>query len=1059
MADRGILYKLFVDKVLATLLLCIMAFGGAMALGSMLRENNPDLAIPQALVTIEWPGAAAEQIEKQITKPMEDALNGLKGLKKLTSGSQYSYSMIAVEFTADMPVAEAMQQLRAKVDEGKATYPQAVKNPKIEQVSVNDSPVIEYMLYGDLDDYAFSQVVRKIEKRLESLPGVKKVEKGGYRETSVHIRLLPERLKSLQISPLLVQQRIQQANQDMSWGQFDSGEAISQLYLAGRFENIEVLRALPITRHGDNRVVRLEEIALVYKGLDKATTETYFSSEGEAFNKGVSLGVKKRPGVDTISLINLVNEEMAVFQGQSFWPDGLSVAVISDESELINESFNNVFNNIWQAMLAVFVILMVLLSWREALIAGLAIPLTFLAVLAILGMAGYTLNTMVIIGMVLALGMLVDVFILVMEGMHDHLYTKGMKFVDAALATVKTFALPAFSGQLTTILAMAPMMAIGGIDGKFIRLIPVTAVLCLILSYTIAFLICIPLSQWLLKEGKDNGAGTMDRIARQVGDKLRNFLLHRALASRKQALAWVGGAIGLWLVSLMLFSTLPSLLYPKADGRNLAITIELAPDATLEQSREVAKLAGDFLQQQPFFDNVAMYVGQKSPRAIGSLNEQLALNESPNQVGFSALFSPKGERDKLAFEYVPALREGLAEALYDVPGITVLFKPEVGGSSAEDPLQIVLTGPEMGTLVDLANEVEHRLAAIDGVTDVRNNLGAWKSQVRITANAEALSFHGISEDAFGSQLRIATEADEYGKFKIPGVEDDLPIRLSTYWESRQMDIGGPKSVAEISLINIISDDGKVVQVDNLADYEMTSTPPVFTHNKTQRSITVMAKVDGTTVGEVLAKLQPTLEAARGQWPADYGYQFAGEAESAEETYGAAGIVFALAIFMVFAVLTLSLGSFRQPVVILLTIPLALIGTFGGFWALGIPFSFPAMIGLITLVGIVVNNAIVMVDTMNNHVASGTQLVNAAAAGAADRLRPIVGTTVTTMVGLVPLALSDPTWYPLCMAIILGLLASTLVAMIVIPAMYVLVSPNPNKGMALVQPETTKHYGT
>ncbi|MDF2177374.1 efflux RND transporter permease subunit [Aliiglaciecola sp. CAU 1673] len=1032
-------HKFFVNRIISSLALMIMLLGGLMAYQSMLRENYPDLAIPQALVSVEWPGAAAEQIEKEVTKPLEDALNGLNGLKKLQSGSQYSYSLVAVEFEADLDVSEAMARLRAKVDEGKADFPDGVKVPKVEQISVNDTPVLELMLYGPLDDYALSQVTRKIEKRLQSHPGIKKVELGGYRETAVQVRLLPERLKSLGVSPSQVRQRLQEANMDMSWGEYDDGDAVVQLYLAGRFDSIESLRKLPIVRRDDNRVIRLEELAMVYKGLEQALSRTAFSETGSAFESGVSLGIKKRPGVDTIGLIQETKALMAQMQQETFWPQNLKVAVISDESELIQESFDNIFDNIWQAMVAVFLILMVMLTWREALVAGLAIPLTFLATLMVLGLNGYSLNSMIIIGMVMALGLLVDVFILVMEGMHDHLYVKKQAFSEAAINTVKTYALPAMSGQLTTILAMAPMAAIGGIDGKFIRLIPVTVVTCLLFSYVIAFFVCIPLSKWLLADTKAKGETAVDKLTKTLEHKVRTWLLQNALQSKAQARNWVLLALGLFGISLVLFSQLPSLLYPKADGRNLAITIELAPNANLEQSQQVATLAGEYLSQQPFFDNVAMYVGKRSPRAIGSLSENLMLNDSPNFVGFSALFSPKDERPKLAYEYVDELRAGLEQALYEVPGISILFKPEVGGSTGEDPLQIVIMGDDMQRLADIALKVEQRLGTITGVSDARNNLGAWKTQVRLQANPEALSFHGISEQDFAAQLRLATEADEYGKFKLEGTEDDLKIRLSTYWQSRGDAMGGPRSISEIALINIFDSQGNVVPFANLVDYEIRSTAPVFTHTGTKRAITVMAKVEGITVGEVLDIMTPELDAMAGDWPQGYGYRFAGEAESAEDTYSQAGMVFVLAIFLVFAVLTLALNSLLQPIVVLLTLPLALTGTFSGFWLFGIPFSFPAMIGLISLVGIVVNDAIVMVDTMNNHLKAGKPYAQAIASGAADRLRPIFSTSLTTIVGLTPLALSDAMWFPLCMAIIFGLIAATVVAIVIIPSMYYLVS--------------------
>lgn len=1025
--------------MISTLLVIVLAFGGVMAFKSMVRENNPDLAIPSAVITAEWDGAASEQVEKQITKPLEDALNGMKGLKKLDSGSQFSFSMIAVEFSADMNIPEVMNQLRAKVDEATAKFPQGVKKPKIEQVSISDMPVLEYVLYGDLDDYSLNLAAKEIAKKLEKHTQIRKVEKAGYQDTSVHVRLLPGRLRSIGLSPLAVQNRIQQANRDMSWGEFDSGKSIEQLYFAGRFESVEKLRALPVARTGDNRVVRLEEVAVVYKGLNRSKTETYFSSNGDKYAKGISIAIKKSPGADTLALVADVKSLMSDMKNATFWPEGLSAAVVADESVLIEQSFNDIFNNIWQAMIAVFIILMVLLTWREAIIAGIAIPLTFAGVLLTLWLMGSTLNTMVVIGMVLALGLLVDVFILVMEGMHENIYVKKMSFPQAAYATVQTYALPAFSGQLTTILAMIPMLAIGGIDGKFIRLIPLTAVLSLVFSYIIGFLIAVPLSQLLLKESKVNKLSKVDQFSSLASAKLKHLLLTYVLASKKQSLSFICGAIMIWLGSLYLFSTLPSVLYPKADGRNLAITIRLDPNATLEQSKKVAMLAGDYLNKQPFFENVTMYVGKRSPRAIGSINEQILLNTSYNLVGFSALFIPKDQREFLAYEYLDTLRSGMDKQLANIPGITVTFKPELGGSTNDDPLQIVVTGEDISKLREYATQIEHDLSKVTGVTDVRNNLGYFKSQSRVYLNAEALNFYGITEDEFTAQLRIATEADEIGKFKMPGTQDDMKIRLSTFWESSKEFIGGPKSLEELSLLNIYTNQGERVPLTNVIDYQINDVPPLYLHKNTVRSITVMAKVENISVGEVIEQFDPRLQELNQVWSDGYSYYFSGEAESSAETYGSAGIAFVFAIFMVFVVLTLSLGSFSQALVVIFTIPLALIGTFTGFWALSMPFSFPAMIGLISLVGIVVNNAIVMIDTMNGHIKSNKAVSEAASLGAAERLRPILGTTITTLVGLIPLALSDEMWFPLCMAIIFGLVTSTVIAMVVVPAMYSLVT--------------------
>lgn len=1031
---------LFVNSTLSWLLLLLILLAGGMSYTSMLKENNPDLAIPQALVITEWPGAAPEQVEKQLTKELEDKIRGLKGLKKYSSGSQNSFSTIAVEFEADIAIADAMARLRAKVSEAEAELPQAVKKPTIEQVSVNDEPVISYMLHGTLDPEVMADVAKSLKKQVEAVKGVKKVELSGQRKKSVHIRLMPERIKALGVSPLLVQQRLQQANRDMAWGEFEMQSQVLKLYVAGRFEDLESLKRLPIIRLQSQRLVRLEEVALVFLGLDQEKTRTDFSIAGGEFQTGISFSIKKRPGSDSLTVIADVKAFMAQLQQGDSWPYGLHASVVNDESEIINDSFANVFSNIWQAMLAVFVVLLVLLSWREATIAGLAIPVTFLTVLAILYFQGFTLNTMVIIGMVLALGLLVDVFILVMEGMHEHMFIRRQTFSQAALNTVKTYAMPAFAGQLTTILAMAPMMAIGGVDGKFIRLIPVTAVLCLIASFVIAFLLCIPLSRYLLDSQKDAGPTPMDRALNGVTGKMNAWLLRHPLRNRKLSALYTLSAFGLLILSLTAASSLPSELYPRADGRNLGITLRLSPDASLEQSQEVANKVGEYLRQQTYFSNVTRYVGAKSPYAIGSLKEQLLPQDGYNLVGFSALFVPKDDRPKLAFEYLDELRKGLDSVLQDTAGVSVIMTPDLGGSSKDDPVMIEISGADLGVLADLVKQAGLVLETVEGATDVRDNIGAWRSQLRIFPDHEALSFYGISEDSLMAQLRLATEADEIGKFKVEGVEDDFPIRLGTYWQSRPFEVGGPRDIAELSLVNVFTPQGKHVPLTSLVDYRIIAEAPVLTHTSGKRTILLQAKTQsGVTAQQVLERFLPQLEKLKRDWPSGYEYRIAGEAESSEETFGSAGKVFVLAIVMVFAVLAVLFNSFRQPVVVIMTIPLALIGTFGGFVVLGIPFSFPAMIGLISLVGIVVNNAIVMLETINQHRAKGMGLRDAAARGATDRLRPIVGTTLTTTVGLVPLALSDPMWYPLCMAIILGLLVSTLISLLVVPAMLVLLS--------------------
>ncbi|MGL6258640.1 efflux RND transporter permease subunit [Vibrio sp. WXL210] len=1042
--------KLFVETLIGRLLLGMLLLAGVLSYNNMVRESYPDLEIPAAIVMTFWPGAAPEQIEKEITKHLEDEIASLNGLKTFSSGSYNSYSIIAVEFDADMPVNEAMPLLRAAVDSAAAQFPagQGIEKPDIEEMSVSNMPVISFALSGDVDDMLLSDTAKRLESEIENLPLVKKVNISGMREKSLHVRLNPAQLRDLGISPLLVRERIQSANMDMTWGEFEGNENTFNLYMAGRFDTISQVELLPILRIDNNRTVRLGEIAEVSMQLDRERSRTYFSINGAEFERSVTLDVLKRPGADTFAVIDstlLLADEIMAYD----WPQGLTLTHVSDDGELIELAFNDISSSMKQAVMIVFLVLMLLLSWREAIVAGLALPVTMLGVLAIMGAIGYTFNSMVMVGMVLALGLMVDVFILVMEGMHENLYVHKKPFSQAALNTVKTFILPAGAGQLTTILAMLPMMMIGGIDGKFIRILPLTITVTLLLSLFVAFLICIPLSSFILGRVNEKQKPLLiDTLSSRYKAGLSDWLGRYVVKRRRYAAAWVTGAFGLFVASVMIAGLLPSEMYPEADDRKIGVSIELAPDATLAQSQRVADKAGEFLREQPWLEKMIAYVGAKSPMTTANLNDALLPNESWNQVGFSLTLYPKDQRDRLSFDYLPDIRQGLDEALADEPGLSVKLVHIGGNPDTAAPIQISLIGDDYAELIDIAAEVKRELASVSGATDVADNLGPALHEIRFSLKHEMLSFHGVSEADLAQQIRVAMEQDEIGYFKVEGIEDDPKIRLGIDWPSRHGELGGPRHLAEMNLLQIITPQGYAVSLGELVDYRIAEVPRVFVHRDGRRTVTVTARAEGATAAEVVMAIQPELEKMSAQWPNGYRYEFGGEVSQSGDSYGQMGTAFVLAMFSIYVLLTLMFGSFVQPAIIILIVPLALIGTFLGYFLSGTAMSFSGLIGIVSLAGIAVNNGIVLVDTMNQHRNKGESIVQAAAMGAGDRLRPILSTSLTTVLSLLPLAYSDPQWYPLCMAIIYGLIASTVIAMIIIPALYVLLTRDKPKEMGV-----------
>ncbi|HEJ83009.1 MAG TPA: efflux RND transporter permease subunit [Desulfobacteraceae bacterium] len=394
----------------------------------------------------------------------------------------------------------------------------------------------------------------------------------------------------------------------------------------------------------------------------------------------------------------------------------------------------------------------------------------------------------------------------------------------------------------------------------------------------------------------------------------------------------------------------------------------------------------------------------------------------------------------MAFEYLDGLRDELTAALTRYPGSLLVFTPQTGGSTTEDPIQIQLEGDDMERLREMSVQVQAALRGTPGASDVRDNLGSARQDVKFLPNREALDFYQIGQDDLAYQMRFAMTDDEVGKFPLGGTEEDMEIRMGMAWPSRRGLPGGPTQLAEVALIRPFKPNGETVSIFSILNPVVAEAPLSITHQGGRRAVTVLAKTENRTVSEILSDLEPQLQKMQADWPLGYAYHFGGEAESAAETYSSAGKMFVVAIFLVFALLALQFGSFTQPFIIMLSLPFAMIGTFGGFFLAWIPFSFPAMIGIISLVGIVVNDAIVMIETMNTHRRHGLSVRESAARGAADRLRPILSTTITTVVGLIPLSLSNPMWMPLCNAIIFGLISATLISQLVVPCLYLLMTP-------------------
>lgn len=1026
----------FVKTTLATLLVMLILLSGVLSLQSLRQESYPDLAIPQAIVSVVWPGASSQLVESKITRELEKKLRSIPGLKKLQSASKNSVAIVIVQFRVEVPMDKAMQSLRTKVAEARSAFPTKAEAPYIEQPSTNDVPVGTWMVTSSLPQEVTSQRVEALKKKLEQVPGVRKVEVTGRPKKAIHVKLMPARLQQLSISPLLVFQRIREANRTIPVGEMTSSLQTQRIIFDGQFQHVKKLSQLPILTRSSGHIVRLKDVANVTYELREQKQIVRFRKQGQALRRAIGISVYQRSGQDTVRLVAKLQK---TFQGKLSTPAfaALRVTQVQNESAIIKESIRSVLSNGWQSMLVVFLVLLVLLAWREALIAALSIPLTFLTVLVLIWMLGYTLNQMVIIGMVLALGMLVDVFILVMEGMHEALGPKQMTFAEAAADTVKKYALPAFAGQATTVLAMTPLMMVGGVDGKFIRLIPITAILCLLASFVVAFLLSIPLSRFVLRSSQQHQPSWMDRGMSKLVGWWQQWLQHYALASRKQSRRWVVVATLFFVGSLTLSAMLPSTLYPKADGRNLGITVSLEMGTPLQQTEKLARKLEKVLAKQPYLASVTSYVGRKSPLMIAELSDLLTVYEGSHLLGFSGLLVPKSARSKLGYQYIPALEKELQAIVRKVPGAKLVTRIETGGSSNAPPVQIVLSGSTLAQLKAASNDVQRALRKMPGVYAVQDDLGMTQDEIAFLPRRKTMQDYQLTAPVVGHYLSLLTSSTKVRQLQ-PNNRKEIDIYLSTHWSSESLHKKTPPRWEQLKQMGVIVGAGLHLPLSMVVQRQERTTFPKLLRRDGERSVTVLARLQtGQTLEDVQARLQSWLQKSKPSWSTTTKLRWAGQSEDSQELYGSMFKALLFAMCLIFAVLVLLFGSFRQPWIIFASILLALSGVLMGFFLLGMAFSFPAMIGVVALTGIVVNNSIVMVESMNDHRKSGASVAEAAAQGASDRLRPILSTTLTTIVGLLPLALSDPMWMPLCMAIVLGLSFATVTGQILTPCLYVL----------------------
>ncbi len=1020
------LFEFFVNRWRVTYLLIISSIiFGAVSLADLPQESEPEVEIPMAVVTVSYPGAAPSDMENLVTRKVEDKIDTLDNIEEITSNTRLGLTNITVEFEADADIDESIRDLKDKMDEVKADLPDNAEDPVVMEIRMSDSAIITFSLAGKgISEERLSDFAEDIETNLERISGVSKVELLGQRDKEIQVLLDRQKIESLGLSAGQIVQKIQTAHLD-----FPIGEAIIDginisLRLDGEFEGAEDLKKLPLitTEQG---TVFLEDVASIKETREKETSISMLALNNQEAEKTISLQVFKKTGGNIIDITDNAKAEIERMKKEEELPSSLEVEVSNDNSKFIRDDLDRLVNNAFQTIIIVTLFIWLAMGWREAIIAGLTIPLTFLLTFFVLSLLDQTLNSMTLFALVLSLGLIVDNTIVITEGIFDNLRIKKLPAKEAALNSARTFWSPITSGTLTTVSAFVPMLLVSGILGEYLSIIPITVGSTLMWSLVVALFFVPTVATSIFKNLKTHSFKEAFFIhkLKEILRKILNTLLKHKWKRRSlyltmaSLLAGVFALVGAGLV-------LPD-MFPSYDADYFNINIEMPPGTKLERTYEEALQVEEIVKDTPYLDNYFFAIGAG---AIASTDMMSAGgSSSANEASFTVNLIPAKERDTASYEIANQIREQIQEI--KTPGKITLEELQAGPPSGKD-VEVRIFGDNLEEMEVFAKKVKKELENTEGAIEVEDDISLSSGEFVFSFNRERMDYFGLSASDVANEIRTAVFGTEAAD--IARGDDDIKINVSVDWQNKD-EI--PTTIEEIENLKLITPKGEKISIGDIADISIEQGFSVIRRQDKKKIVRIQSDIKvGENATVVLGRLEKRVKENL-IVPNDMEIEYGGSTEDIDESFGDLFNSMIVAVILIAFILILQFQSFSQPFIILFALPLSLIGVIGGFFLIGWSISFPTFIGIVSLSGIVINDAIVLIDRIRENRKEDMPLRESIIDAALSRMKPIFLTSLTTIFGILPLALSDQTWGGLGFAIVFGLAFSTILTLIVIPNLY------------------------
>ncbi len=1004
---------------------------GFISLTRLPVDLMPEFEQPTLTVRTSYPGVGPLEIEELITRPMEQAVSAVPGIVRVQSQSSEGNSQVQLNFEWGHDLAEAADEVRTRVDRMRGRLPEDADPPTIQKFDSNQLPVAQIGIEGDYDPVTLREMAQnEIAPRFERVDGVAAVTVNGGVRRQIHVELSKEKITALNLGVNTVVNTLRNENQNTPLGEIFSGDAMYLVRSQGQFRSLEDIRNLVVlTREGVP--VYLRDLAEV-----KDTTEQRRSFMRINGKPGVRIQVQKQSGKNTVAVAAAVRAEVERVNKEV---NGIKMTITQDNSVFIERAIKNVQEHAMVGgILVVLIIFAFLRDFRSTLIVCTSIPVSVVGTFALLYFGGFTLNTMTFGGLALGIGMIVDAAIVVLENTHRHLHM-GKDKMKAAIEGSEEVWSAILASTLTHIAVFIPLLFLSGTASIMFTQLSVVVMFSLAMSLFVAVTIVPVLcSRWLKTPDEEATAtgimarfyGVSERFLERMDEGYRQAI-HVALNHRPTV---IGGAAALVVLAAVLYPQIQVELMPQADEGEVNVNAELAVGTRIERTEEALLKLEEMVKE-----NVPETVTIITEGGGGGNNWQGGGGGSTHRGQIRIMLKPRDQRERTNEEIAVALRRQLGGTL---PGVVVRANPSGGNNQimrflsgggqnnngGSSRLQLEIRGHDLDDARRLAQDARAMMEDTDGIADVQIGREEGRPEIAVRVDRPKAAMLGMSISSVATTIQTNVAGTTAAQYRERGNEYPVVVRLRE--EDRE-------AISDVGDVLLSTPNGQVVPAKNVLMVNREAGPVQIQRKNMERVTSVNAEIEVP-----LSVAVKNVEARLGQLrrPPDFSVGFGPELEEQARSFAQLRLVLILAVLLVYAVMASQYESLRDPFIIMFSVPVAAIGVVLSLMLTGTSFSMQAYIGIIMLAGIVVSNAILLVDYINTlRRRDGLELREAVELGGRTRLRPILMTSIATMLGLVPMAIGigegGELQAPLARVVIGGLLTSTLVTLVLVPAIY------------------------